>query len=142
MAYQIRKSEKITEEIKLGDDITINVEVNPSKIASSIIQGYNNVIRAQLALKKAGKIKKFAETPEQAEALEGVGVAYIEVMTVVFGEDNTQTFIDYFDGDWVELMESVLPFITDRVIPECKKFAEEKRKKAAEEYKYSGNQLR
>ena len=141
MAYQARKSSKITERIELGDNITLDVEISPSRIASSIITGYNSIIRAKLELQKVGKIKKFGETPEQIEAIESVGAAFIDLFNLVFGEENTAIMVEYFENDYNDMIEQMLPFITDTVLPECKKFAEEKKKKAAEKYKYSGRKL-
>ena len=131
MAYQIRKSTKISEQLQLGDDLIIDVEINPSKMATAIMTGYNDIIRSKLTLEKIGKAKNIEDIPEQVQE---IGIAFINLFNLIFGEENTLKIIDYFEKDYADMLEQILPFITDAVLPACKQAAKEKQEKAAKQY--------
>lgn len=136
MAYQIKKSHDIVEDIELLDEngavaLTVHVDISPEQIS----QGYR---KAQLDLIHAQKqVDKGADT-----ALEDFGKAVIGMFNVVFGEENTQKILEYFNGKYTDMCVQCMPFISDVVRPAIERSNNAKRSMIANNYKLSRKQRR
>lgn len=94
MAYQIKKSNHIVEDLELlGDDgkveLTVHVDINTDRMAGGFRKAEIGLINAQRGIKKG----------ENAEAFENYGKAVIEFFRLVFGEENTAVMLEYFEGN-------------------------------------------
>lgn len=131
MAYKVNRSSKITEQLELGDEKIIDVEINVTKIASDFNKAYNNIIRAQIAYGNGDK-----SNPEEVVKVMGdIGNAVISLFDLVFGEDAVD-IIDFYKGDHIEMMLEVVPFINDVIVPRINEFVKEKKQTAAKNYKF------
>lgn len=120
--YQIKRRKTFTEELNFsspnGKELTINVELSldtqlrefESKYRS--IQILNNHVNAGTA------------TYSQ------LGQGVIDLFEVVFGKVNTQKIITFYTGNYIEMIQDIMPFITDVVKPEFDRQKEESIKKA------------
>lgn len=120
--YQIKRRKLFTEKLNIvnpdGKEITIDVELSldtqmrefESKYRS--IQIINNHVNAGTA------------TYSQ------LGQGVIDLMDVVFGKINTQKLITFYTGNYIEMIQDIMPFITDVVKPEFDRQKEESVKKA------------
>lgn len=120
--YQIKRRKLFTEKLNIvnpdGKEITIDVELSldtqmrefESKYRS--IQIINNHVNAGTA------------TYSQ------LGQGVIDLMDVVFGKINTQKLITFYTGNYIEMIQDIMPFITDVVKPEFDRQKEESIKKA------------
>lgn len=112
MAYQIKKSGRITEDLELlGSDgtveITLHIDINTDRIAGGFRKAEIDLLNAQRNIKKG----------ESTEALENYGIAVIELFKLIFGEENANAMIEYFDGQYTDMLLQVMPFINDEIKP-------------------------
>lgn len=132
MAYKVQRSSKIIEQLELGEDKTISVVINVTKMAADINKAYNDIIRADVAYRKADK-----SNPEQVlEVFGEIGKSVLSLFNVVFGEESAAEVVEYYDEDYLEMIIEVLPFISEVIFPQIKKFSQEKKKAAASNYKF------
>lgn len=110
--YELRRSEKIVEQIKVGDDV-IEVNLDVGAIQARFTKGYNELLRAQTALNGITGDNMDA----MSERLEQYGNAVVGVLQVVFGEENTQKILDFYEGNFTEMFTQIYPFIAEVVLP-------------------------
>ena len=137
MAYQIKKSSRIIEELELlGEDgsveKTINVDINTDRIAGGYRKAEINLLNAQRNIKKG----------ETAEALENYGKAVIDLFRIVFGYENTDIMLEYFDGKYTDMLIQVMPFINDVVKPAISASVAAQKARIANNYNYNRKQKR
>lgn len=129
MAYKIRKSSRITEDIELlGENgetqKIISVDINIDHIMS----GCRNMEITLL------KLQKNAKKGESTQALSEYGKAITEFFCLVFGEENTKEMLEFFDGRYTDMFTQILPFYVDVVKPAIEAAAKAKRCDIAENY--------
>lgn len=122
--FELKRSEKIVEQIKLGDDI-IEVNLDAGAIQARFTKGYNELLRAQSALNGAT-----SDTLEAvSDKLEQYGNAVVGVLQVIFGEENTQKILAFYENNYSEMFMQIYPFISEVIIP---KISEASKRKAEE----------
>lgn len=124
MGYKLSKSKNIIDTLELEDGRILKVKANIGAIAHKFNAVYNTIIKCQ----------KSEMTPSNAEKL---GDSIIELMEITLGKENTDILIEYYEDDYVEMIEKIVPFIEGVFIPEIKKFVEEKQRVAKENYKHT-----
>lgn len=137
MAYQIKKSKKIVEELALMDDngtidMMLKIEINPDRIISE----YRKI---ELMLAKAEKAAKENNTSESAKVYGDMIITY---MTLLFGDDNTSKLINYYDGRYTDMLVDVMPFINNVIRPQLEKTAKAKKELLAKNYGFSKYAIR
>ena len=142
MAYQLRKTTKITEQLALGDDQVLDINIDPSKIASQVMGSYREIILCRENIQSIKGIKDFSKAEEYAAEIDKAGESIIKLFSLVLGNDNTNKVLEYFEGNYFEMLEQLLPFVTEEVLPKVKLYQQEKQKKAAQNYKYKGSSKR
>lgn len=115
MAYQIKKSNKIVEDLELlGDnnevELTIHVDINVEKMAGEIRKTQINMLNAQ----------KLAESGDD-EAVEKYGEAVIEAVELLIGKEQTVELLNYFDGKYSDMAIKIMPFAYDVIYPALEK---------------------
>lgn len=122
--FELKRSEKIVEQIKLGDEI-IGVNLDAGAIQARFTKGYNELLRAQSALNGAT-----SDTLEAvSDKLEQYGNAVVGVLQVIFGEENTQKILAFYENNYSEMFMQIYPFISEVIIP---KISEASKRKAEE----------
>lgn len=139
MGYQVGRSKRIEETLDLVDSEgivqhTIPVALNTSDIARQYRAQYLNLAKAQqayTALQQAQGEEKAAavETAEQA-----LGDAVLGLFRLVFGEENLQQILNFYDGCYIEMLENVLPFLTQVVAPAVQADAAQRKQRIAQNY--------
>lgn len=137
MAYQIKKSSRITEEVEfLGEngevELTVKLDIDIERIAGDFR-------KAQIAVINAEKATKEKQTDE---VLETYGKAIVEFIQLIFGYENTQKLIEYFNGRYIDMLCQMSPFICDVVVPGIKKSIQQKKQLIANNHNLSRKQLR
>lgn len=137
MAYQVRRQQVISEDLELvGKDgevqTCIHVEIHPENIAKAYNAAKNRIIKAQLAVKKGA-----AE-----DVFEAFGTAVLNMFEVVFGEENTKAIVDFYEDNYVEMAQEMMPFITDVVAPAIEAAVNDRKKQLANNYHLSREQRR
>lgn len=136
MAYQIKKADKITEDLELLDKdnnvtLIVHVDIEVGKIAKEYRQ-----IQVELA-----NTQKLAENGDE-QAIESFGNIVIKLFICLFGDENTQKILEYFENDYMEMAVQCMPFISDVVQPAIEKYSCSKRKIMANNYNLSRQQRR
>ena len=110
--FELKRSEKIVEQIKLGDEI-IEVNLDAGAIQARFTKGYNELLRAQSALNGATSDTLDAVS----DKLEQYGNAVVGVLQVIFGEENTQKILAFYENNYTEMFTQIYPFIGEVIIP-------------------------
>lgn len=152
MAYQVGRSRKIRESLELVDDngnvvTTVYTDIDADKIAKEFNKRVNAIIRAEIAAKslpKSGEIT--AMTTEQAEAanasVQSYGEAVINLFQLIFGDEGTQTILDFYDNAYFEMSMQVFPFILDVVKPRIEDSVRKMQERAKQNYVTSRKMIR
>lgn len=122
--FELKRSEKIVEQIKLGDEI-IEVNLDAGAIQARFTKGYNELLRAQNALNGATSDTLDAVS----DKLEQYGNAVVGVLQIIFGEENTQKILAFYENNYSEMFTQIYPFISEVIIP---KISEASKRKAEE----------
>ena len=113
MAYQITRKNRIKEELQLchadgSVALSINVDLNVDEMAGRLAKAQDTLAQAQNTAR---------ENPTSEEALEAYGNAIGSLFTVLFGEDNTVKILDFYEGNYSEMLLDIFPFINDVIMP-------------------------
>lgn len=122
MAYKLSKSKRLIEQIELDDGTMIDVNINVGQLSMDFNKEYNKVLRAQ-------------DLEKSVENLEELGKVTIDFIGFVIGKENTNTLLEYYENNYMELLEMIVPFIEDCVKPAMIAYIEEKNKTAQTKYK-------
>lgn len=112
MAYQIKKTSRITEDIELlgesgNAEKILHVEINPDGIMSNYRKAEIQLLKTQTAAREG----------KSAEAVEEYGKAVTVLFETVFGVEVTAELMDFFENKHTEMLIQLMPFITDVVRP-------------------------
>lgn len=107
--YQITRNH-VVEDLELDDNgkkLQLHVDLNVDTILRRYLQVAGELTKAQQAVRKGA-------TEEKVEAL---GVAILNVFSVIFGDDQAKQLVDFYDGAYTEMLADVAPFINDVIAP-------------------------
>ena len=124
MAYQAKRAKVLREEFELVDEDgavvkRMEVVLGP-EIATDLSKKYLSFVRAQEAFQRLDP----KESPEEKLAL--IGSTVTDILEVVFGKENADYIIRFYDGRYIEMGREVLPFVW-QVIPKIRKIGQEYR---------------
>ena len=113
MAYKIQRKNRIKEELQLchadgSVALSIDVDLNVDEMAGRLAKAQDTLAQAQNTAR---------ENPTSEEALEAYGNAIGSLFTVLFGEDNTVKILDFYEGNYSEMLLDIFPFINDVIMP-------------------------
>ena len=114
--YQVTRQNRIKEQLQLchADGtvaLTADVDLNVDMIANRVSKAYETLGIAQLALQEA---------PNDGAAMEAYGNAVISVFNVIFGEENTQKIVEFYENNWTEMLLDLFPFINNEIMPKIR----------------------
>lgn len=114
--YQIKRNH-IVEELEIEDNgktLHIDVDIN----VDNMIKAYTN---AQYKIAQASiNAKQATEDKDVSKAEEAMGNAVLGLFEVVFGAEQTQKIVDFYDNKALEMLGDIAPFISDVVAPRFK----------------------
>ena len=120
MAYVITRKNRLKEELQLchADGtvaLTVNVDLNIDEIGARVSKAYETLGAAQLTLEKS---------PNSEAAMKAYGEAVIAVFNIIFGEEDTQNILLFYEGNYTEMLLDVFPFIDGEIIPKIREASE------------------
>lgn len=118
MAYQIKRKSKIKETLELvsGDTtLPVNVDIDIDRMGAAIADAQDVLTMAQNLIE---------QEPHSTKAQEAYGSAIIALFAVVFGKENTEKILAFYDGNYEEMLIDVCPFISDVIMPKVKEASE------------------
>ena len=137
MAYKVRKSSRITEDIELIGangkvEKVISVDINIDRLMSGFRQAELNLMKLQKSIKNK----------ENAQALENYGKVFVDYFNMVFGIENTKEMLEFFEGRYTDMFCQLMPFITNVVKPALAQAIAVKKSDIANNYGFSRKQKR
>ena len=133
MAYQAHRKKIFRETFELVDENgkvthSFDVSLDPDNIVKNLSAKYMDLTRA---LQNVRAAKPDAD-PEVA--LEILGKAVTDLLEAVFGRQDAETILAFYDNRYMEMCREVLPFVTNFVIPEVRKIARENKQQILSRY--------
>lgn len=127
MAYQIKRFSNRLEDLEListdeKEKVVITVSFSINELSKNLRPAYLNILNLQ------NKVKTIKDEVEKITLMEDLGKAVIELYEMVFGKQNTQIMIDFFEKDIVDMLSQTFPYIVDVVLPYAQEYAKNKRK--------------
>ena len=133
MAYKLTRSEKIVEEIQLGEEV-LKVEIDVEKIGTKIFEVYNRLFTKQKELSNAID-NELITTTEKENVITKYGEVIIELICLIFGEENAEKILKFYENNFIEMAQQVTPFITEVVVPVVTEDLNKKQKQTDERKK-------
>ena len=124
--YELKRRKRINEQIKIGDEI-ITVDIDAESIALEYDKRYNAIVKAEQNLKKA--------QGDKSKVLQAYGEAVAALFDLIFGEENAEKIIKFYENRFIEMSMEVFPFIIDVIRPALTKAFDDMRTKATAQYK-------
>lgn len=126
--YQVTRKNRIKEQLQLchanGDvALTVDVDLNVDEISARVNKAYEVLGVAQNALKKDEKNEKL---------LEAYGKAVVAVFSVIFGEENAERILDFYEGNFTEMLLDIFPFINGEIMPKIREASAARRNQLME----------
>lgn len=101
---------------KNNTQLMIDVKINLTKTMNIFEKKMRALQIAQLEIQKGGQdFKK-------------VGDAILDIIEIIFGNDDGKKIIDFYDGDYAELLIDLFPFIIGVVVPAYQKANKQRQK--------------
>ena len=114
--YKVKRNH-IVEELQIEDNgqtLDLAVDIN----VDTMLKAYNN---AQYKIAQASiDAKKATDKQNMEKAEEAMGNAIFALFEVVFGKEQTDKIIDFYDNKALEMLGDIAPFIADVVAPRFK----------------------
>lgn len=126
MAYKLEREKPNYLELDVNGDI---LRINVGGMAL-----YKKVIEAQSRLRDIQqKIDLFTEKGKEItpELVQFLGEAVLYMFSVSFGEANAQKILDFYEGNYDEMLAKVYPFFVSEFVPALKQSAREDSKNYA-----------
>lgn len=130
--YKIERNKKYTLQLALNDEV-LNIKLDGLKQFKKYLEAQERLLDIQHKMEIMSK--NAPEDKNLDEMITLLGDTIIYMFTVLFGEENTQKIVDFFEGNYDEMMTAVMPFITKEVIPTLKAVAKEQSKAVVERIK-------
>lgn len=130
--FELKRSKRIEEELKIGDEI-LKISLTPDDIAKDFHKRYNDIIKAEQFIKN-NELEQ-GKFDNMDKALVSYGEAVLSLFSLVFGEENSKKIIEFYEDNYMEMSVEVFPFITEIISPKITKALEEQKNKLAEQYK-------
>lgn len=135
MAYQISRTDRLIDEIELVNKsgevkavLTINLDV--TRIARSYRTSMLAISKAQ---ENVRQMKLRGDNFDQA--VEELGNATIAAYNLIFGEENTAVMLEFFENEYLEMLEQTMPFIFDVIQPAIQAYVQRQKNNIKSKYK-------
>lgn len=130
MAYQITRANRLIDTLQLiGVDGELKAEIDVNIDLSRIARDYRaRVLDYEDAREGYEKARASNNTDAEKDALNSLGKAVIALYALLFGQDITRQIVDFFEGDYIEMVLQTFPFVFDVVAPAVAEYAKNQRK--------------
>lgn len=118
--YKVKRNH-IVEELEIEDNgktLHIDVDINVDTMLKAYTNAQYKIAQASIDAKKA------SEDKDISKAEEAMGNAVLGLFEVVFGAEQTQQIIEFYDNKSLEMLGDIAPFISEVVAPRFKEAQE------------------
>ncbi len=132
MAYEAKRKKLYEEEFLLTEeDGTVVHTLHVSLDADNMVK---KLSAKHVALSNAMQdVQKISDKADE-QKLETLGNAVVDICEAVFGKEDTQTILEFYDSRYIEMCQEVMPFIVEIVIPQVRRIAKENKKQTMKKY--------
>ena len=137
MAYQAKKKKTFAEDLELVDEHgsvvhTLHVSLDADDMVAKLNRKYAELTKS---LAEVSEIQRNVENNEKMnEAFEKLGSAVTNLFEAVFGKEDTELIISFYERRYIEMTKEITPFITQCVIPRCIEIKKENQKNILSSY--------
>lgn len=123
MTFRIGRTTKISDTLELTDNSgnvvkKLNIELDIDAAAKGIVEKYSDFVRNHNKLKELQQKNLQEDFSVMAKQYaENV----IELFQMCFGKANTAEIFAFYEGNYFEMVQKILPYIFKRLLPETKK---------------------
>lgn len=137
MAYQVKRNDSrmmYEEDLELVDEQgnvmdTIHICLDPDVMAKRLSEKHLAVMRV------TQRIQEVDPDKDPVGMMKAVGDAVRDMLEAVFGVDDTEIILNFYHGRYMEIIQNVLPFVLNTVVPEMRRMARDNKKAVASGYK-------
>lgn len=113
MAYQITRKNRIKEELQLCNEdgsvaLSVQVDLNTDEMGLAAAKAWERLGIATVAAQK---------DPEAAETEQAYGDAVLALFAVIFGEEQTNKILKFYEDRLAEMLLDLAPFVEDEIMP-------------------------
>ena len=123
---EIRRKNKVKETFHITDndgrELTVESVLDPGEALPAWNRAKNSIIRAQTA-----------KQPD----FEALGQAIVDTFAVFFGEEGGEKILDFYDGNYTDMMEDVFPYIESILLPKLEAESAKRREAMIKIYRSS-----
>lgn len=137
--FKLQRTKRIKDELALCDADgntmkIIEVDFDADVMGQRFHQAWNNIIKAEQMIKG---FETSSDPAEMSGAFDAYGNAVLEMIRLVFGDENAVIIADHYENRPTEMATEVYPFIMQVVLPQVKAAADEKTERLRSNYKAS-----
>lgn len=123
---EIRRKNKVKETFHITDndgrELTVESVLDSGEALPAWNRAKNSIIRAQTA-----------KQPD----FEALGQAIVDTFAVFFGEEGAAKILDFYDGNYTDMMEDVFPYIESILLPKLEAESAKRREAMIKIYRSS-----
>ena len=132
MAFKLKRFKK-TESLELvneegATEKVITVRLDKAGLAMNASKKFVEIQRL-LAMAEKARGKENEE-----ELVTKLGQTVIDFFEAIFGEEDTKTILEFYEGNYIEMVLEVVPFIQEKILPVSRAIAQQKRRTAITSY--------
>ena len=132
MAFKLKRFKK-TESIELVNEegVTEKVITVRSDKAGLAMNASKKFVEIQRLLAMAEKARG---KENEEELVAKLGQTVIDFFEAIFGEEDTKTILEFYEGNYIEMVLEVVPFIQEKILPVSRAIEQQKRRTAITSY--------
>lgn len=124
MAYQIKRKSRLKETLELvsadgKDTLTVDIDLDVDEMGGRIMAAQDVTRMTQTLI---------AKEPQSVKAQEAFGSSVLALFGGIFGKENTEKIIAFYDGHYAEMLLDVIPFVNEVIVPAIQKVSAERKK--------------
>lgn len=125
MAYKLEREQSSIIELEVNGEI-LKISVGGMTLYRKVLSAQSKLRDIQTKIDNMSKINK----PVTEELVQFLGDTVIYLFNLSFGEANTKKILDFYEGNYDEMLLKVYPFFINEYLPALKENA----KKESKEY--------
>lgn len=126
--YELKRRKPITLQLKVGDKI-LDVVIDPQ----AILREYNSCKTKLIAL-QAEREQVLADPASLDDYEVEYGKAIYALTELLLGTENTKLILEFYENRYVEMVEDVIGFLVEEIMPTLDAALAEKRKRMGQMY--------
>ena len=125
MAYKLEREQSSIIELEVNGEI-LKISVGGMTLYRKVLSAQSKLRDIQTKIDNMSKVNK----PVTEELVQFLGDTVIYLFNLSFGEANTKKILDFYEGNYDEMLLKVYPFFINEYLPALKENA----KKESKEY--------